>query len=522
METMTTTAEKIKQSILTIVDEMLEKSTFVIDKGTPLHQFEKDIFAEVLKIGYHCIETVLLQAGTGDVGKHLPLSNGKQLNRLDNLRHRRYLSVFGSHEIHYFAYGSREGQKIEHIPLAVHLSLPDEKYSYYLQDLTQEMCIETPYAKVRDFFTNLLPVSLPVSGLERTNNVLGNSSKAYWEQQTPASEITSEQLVVMQSDGKGVVMRPEKQNTPKIKTTFEAMTSPPSKKSHSGRKKMAVVGSVYTIECHQRTPNDVLESLFKKKEELSSIHNKKKPHSSAPKPLDKRIRTSLERDEKDTLAPARHCIFDWQQKEQRERDPNNKATHIYLMDGEKALWDTVAENSLGNKQVEILDILHAASYIWMASKALHPYQQNKETLLDGFVKSKMGKVLQGEIKEVIKNFRTLAVSKKRSSKALERIEKACTYLENHADRMKYHEYLAGGYPIASGVIEGACRYVVKDRMERTGMRWVMSGAEAMLNLRCTVLNGDWEAFMSFHIDKIQQQRYVAAANDYFFWENKSA
>jgi hypothetical protein len=522
MGTMTTTAEKIKQSILTIVDGMLEKSTLVAEKGMPLHKLEKDIFAEVLKIGYHCIETALLQAGTGDVGKDLPLSNGKQLNRLDNLRYRCYLSVFGSHDIHYFAYGSREGQKIEHIPLAVHLSLPTEKYSYYLQDLTQAMCIETPYAKVDDFFTNLLPVSLPVSGLERTNKVLANSSQAYWEQQTPASEVTSEQLVVMQSDGKGVVIRPEKQSSPKVKTTFEAMTSSPSKKSHNGRKKMAVVGSVYTIECHKRTSNDVLESLFKKRGETSSAHDKKKSHSSIPKPLDKRIRTSLERDEKDTLAPARHCIFGWQQKEQRERDPNNKATHIYLMDGEKALWDTVAENSLGNKQVEILDILHAASYIWMASKALHPYQHNKDSLLDGFVKRKMEKVLQSEIKEVIKDFRALAASKKRSSKALEKIEKACTYLENHADRMKYHEYLANGYPIASGVIEGACRYIVKDRMERTGMRWVMSGAEAMLNLRCIALNGDWEAFMSFHIDKIQQQRYVAAANDHFFWENKLA
>jgi hypothetical protein len=72
MITMTTLAEKIKQSILTIVDGMLEKSTFVVKKGIPLHEFEKDVFAEVLKIGYHCIEAILLQAGTGDVGKHLP------------------------------------------------------------------------------------------------------------------------------------------------------------------------------------------------------------------------------------------------------------------------------------------------------------------------------------------------------------------------------------------------------------------------------------------------------------------
>lgn len=522
MKTMTTAAGKIKQTILNIVDNLLEKSNLVVQKGTPLHALEKDIFTEVLKIGYHCIETVLLQSGTGDVGEHLTVDNDKQLNRLNNLRHRQYLSVFGCHDISYVAYGSREGQKIEHIPLAVHLSLPNEKYSYYLQELTQEMCIETPYEKVTNFFNKLLPVSIPVSGLERTNNVLANSSKAYWEQQEPASKVTAEQLVVMQSDGKGVVIRPEKKTAPKIQTTFEEMTSPPSKKAHNGRKKMAIVGCVYTIECHPRTSHDVLESLFKKKEGISSTNDKKIPPASTPKPLDKRVRTSLERDEKDTLAPARGCIFDWQQKEQRERDPDNKATHIYLMDGEKALWDTVAESRLGNKQVEILDILHAASYIWMASNALHPYQRNKEALIDGFVKRKMEQVLQGDIKGVIKDFRDLASSKKRSDKALDKIKKACCYLENHADRMKYHEYLANGYPIASGVIEGACRYVVKDRMERTGMRWIMSGAEAMLSLRCISLNGDWKEFMSFHIDKIQQQLYFSAANDEFFWKNKLA
>ena len=72
------------------------------------------------------------------------------------------------------------------------------------------------------------------------------------------------------------------------------------------------------------------------------------------------------------------------------------------------------------------------------------------------------------------------------------------------------------YPIASGVIEGACRYIVKDRMERTGMRWVLSGAEAMLNLRCIALNGAWDEFMKFHINKVQKKRYVMAANDDFF------
>ena len=80
--------------------------------------------------------------------------------------------------------------------------------------------------------------------------------------------------------------------------------------------------------------------------------------------------------------------------------------------------------------------------------------------------------------------------------------------------MRYDEYLAAGYPIASGVIEGACRHVIKDRMERSGMRWILSGAQSMLTLRCIYLNGDWEAYMKFHITKETCRLYpYRTAND---------
>jgi hypothetical protein len=65
--------------------------------------------------------------------------------------------------------------------------------------------------------------------------------------------------------------------------------------------------------------------------------------------------------------------------------------------------------------------------------------------------------------------------------------------------MRYDEYLAAGYPIATGVIEGACRHIVKDRMERTGMRWKIPGAQAMLELRTIHINGDWETFQQFRV-----------------------
>jgi hypothetical protein len=82
-----------------------------------------------------------------------------------------------------------------------------------------------------------------------------------------------------------------------------------------------------------------------------------------------------------------------------------------------------------------------------------------------------------------------------------------SYLQNNAHRMRYDEYLAAGYPIASGVIEGACRQVVKDRMERSGMRWTIESAQAMLDVRSTYVNGDWDAFMAYRIEQETQRLY---------------
>ena len=83
----------------------------------------------------------------------------------------------------------------------------------------------------------------------------------------------------------------------------------------------------------------------------------------------------------------------------------------------------------------------------------------------------------------------------------------CNYLENNRDRMQYDEYLASGYPIASGIIEGACRHVVKDRMERAGMRWSVAGAQAMLDLRTTHINDQWDEFQNYRIDQAKRRQY---------------
>ncbi len=112
-------------------------------------------------------------------------------------------------------------------------------------------------------------------------------------------------------------------------------------------------------------------------------------------------------------------------------------------------------------------------------------------------------MLQGKVKSVVHNLRRGATAKRMSSKQRESIDKCTTYLSNHGTYLNYTLYLAKGYPIATGVIEGACRHLVKDRMEITGARWGLEGGESVLKLRALMINGDLDAYWAFH----EQQEY---------------
>ena len=104
-------------------------------------------------------------------------------------------------------------------------------------------------------------------------------------------------------------------------------------------------------------------------------------------------------------------------------------------------------------------------------------------------------------------FRYRAEESALTSAERQRVERVCGYFETHQHRMRYDEYLAAGYPIASGVIEGACRHGVKDRLERTGMHWTIPGAQAMLKLRCVAINEQWDEFTQFRIQRETERLY---------------
>ncbi len=483
--------------------------------GTGIHDIEKSLFETVLKMGHQALELLFELCGSGDVGEKVSMEDGRLLNRLPTLHVKSYLSIFGPFEINRFVYGSREGQKIEYIPLDAHLQFPDSKFSYLLQDWDQALAVETPYRKVSETLKRIFGLTVPVHSLERGNRALSQSAHAYWDTQVMVPVAEDDQIVVCSADCKGVVIRKSQAEQAAYHReeadTYKpaSMEMNPSKK-RSGKKKMAVLGVAYTIAPHKRTAEQVLESLFRAPGDVTETD-----HPKRPKPISKHLRASMERDEKDTLAPARTEIFAWLAQEQQQRDPTGQHPCVLIMDGEEALWTMGETHLASNSTVEVLDLIHACSYVWKAIQAL--YSDESINTQRGQVKTTVRKILNGEIDGVIRGLKWKATHKELTGEHLKSVEQACLYFESNASRMRYDDYLAAGYPIASGVIEGACRHVVVDRMEGTGMRWIMTGAQSMLNLRCIHINAQWDHFMDYHIKREQKDIYpVQAANDASF------
>ena len=175
-----------------------------------------------------------------------------------------------------------------------------------------------------------------------------------------------------------------------------------------------------------------------------------------------------------------------------------------LCDGQEALWQACAESVADPDRVEVLDLLHVTPRLWQAARLLYG-EQGPEVV--PFVRRRLTQVLQGKVKAVIRALRRLAAARRLKGAKKKARARICGYLRKNHGRMRYHEYLRAGYPIASGVIEGACRHLVKDRLERAGIHWTPEGAQAMLDLRSVWIAGQWEAFQQHHIERDSERLY---------------
>ena len=186
--------------------------------------------------------------------------------------------------------------------------------------------------------------------------------------------------------------------------------------------------------------------------------------------------------------------------EMTRRDPRRQRTWVIVTDGERALQRRVCRTFKGVTLV--LDLLHVLEKLWRVGHALYP-EGSREA--EQFVYQRAERILNGHADQVVKGLRQIATKRKLSPAKAATLREVAGYLHSNRERTHYDLYLANGWPIASGSVEGACKNLIRDRFERSGMRWTPETAEALLRLRAVYLSGDLDAYWEFHIQRDQQR-----------------
>lgn len=177
---------------------------------------------------------------------------------------------------------------------------------------------------------------------------------------------------------------------------------------------------------------------------------------------------------------------------------------MIVTDGERALQHRVCETFSGVTLV--LDLLHVLEKLWKAAYALHPEGSPEAA---AFVYQRAKRILEGQVSQVVKGLRQIATKRKLTGAKAKTLHDVAGYYQRNRERMRYDTYLANGWPIASGAVEGACKNLIRDRFERSGMRWTLETAEALLRLRAIHLSGDFDPYWEFHVNHDQQRLHPA-------------
>lgn len=476
------------ESVLKQVVELGRWLTNAAEAGTAEHEVERHLFRQLLAMGATLLGEFFKSVGPGDLGQTVTLENGDVVRRLPEQSTRRLVTVFGPFSIPRFVYGSRRGQKIELAPTDQRLQLPDGEMSYLLQDWNQMMSVEQPFGTVAKSLQTILGLKQSIDTLEQGNQQMAEAAAAFRAAQPSPDPKQEGELLVASEDNKGV---------PMVRPVEAAPVGAHRKKGEKANKKqMACIGVVYTVDRQVRTPEGLLAALFRDPDEA-----REKP----PEACQKRYWAELTREVAGEMVRAQDEVFKHLRDEVKQRRKEGQIL-VHLSDGQPSLEEDRKKHlPRDRKTVDILDLLHVNPRLWEAAHLFHAEGSDEAT---AFVRKQMLLVLKGKAKQVIEDLRQSGVAL-RGAKAT-RLRKLCKFLENNLHRMHYGRYLRAGYPIATGVIEGACRHVIKDRMERAGMRWKVPGAEAMLELRTIETNGDWEEFQSYRIDAENKRLYPHA------------
>lgn len=464
---MTSNSQEIIHDIRAEFEKMIDFVTGEQARIATADHIERGLFKLLLRLGAKLLTLFFVMRSQACSRETLQTAEGHKLYYQRDTQ-RAYFSIFGKLAVWrpYFYKAGVGGQT----PLDAELSLGDDCYSDLVREVSEYLGVYSVYHKTTDILKRLLGLSLSTRVVEENIAEDAAEVESYYAQKSPPAPADEDEILVIQADGKGVPMILETPAEPKARL---------SKGEKRGHKKEAVVTTVYTIATAPRTPQEVVASFFDPNQNTVAA----KADSPRPAPQNKHVWATLDGKDAALSRLAKQVAL---------RQGNHIQHHVALCDGCEALQSRIANQFTAFTQV--LDFIHADEYLWDVANSLlgETNEQRTEWMANHTLQ-----MLSGQTKQIIADFRHLAQATSTTSSQREQLVKAANYFERNLPYMDYPTYLARGWPIASGVIEGACRHFVKDRCELSGMRWNQDGAENLLHLRAIAENDDWDAYHNF-------------------------
>jgi hypothetical protein len=380
------------------------------------------------------------------------------------------------------------------------LNLPPGGYSWGLQRLAEMFARAGSYEQAHEFVLAATGVSIGKRQLEQIIMAAAADAERFYQDQDPdqgAVPGTGQDQegplppLAISADGKGVAMRPEARRR-RARAPDERVRTFQKRRGtgEKGHKRMAETGCVFgVIPREPRTPEQVM----------------------GPDPGPARHRPRAEnRWYACDITASRDATIGKVFAEADRRDPDHQRTWIALADGDNhqlGLFQAAAA-ARGITLVIVIDFIHVLEYLWKAAGCFHAA---RDPAMEDWVTAQGLDILHGRTAAVITRIARLAAEQppRPGGEHAKIIRTTLHYLDAKQPFMDYPRALAEGWPIATGVIEGACRHLVQDRMGITGARWGLDGAQAMLWLRAIAASGDTGAYWDWHITQEHQRNHLS-------------
>jgi hypothetical protein len=406
--------------------------------------------------------------------------------------HERQLTcLFGKVTVTRCAWRSRGRANVH--PADAQLSLPRGRHSHGIKRLAVREAVRGSFAQAVSAITDRCG---KVLGKRRAESLVVEAAvdiDAFYRHKT-APVCTADMPLVIQVDGKGVIMRPEalreatrRAAEAKKRRGRQARLAPGEKPN---RKRMATIACVHDTVPAERRPHDIVHPPGGR----SGLRTPR----PGPKAINRWCTASLIHDPADVIAEAFTQAAD--------RDRGHHRPWLVLVDGARHQLDLIeAEARRRGATIHVLiDFVHVAEYVWTAAHAFHPVgSEAAET----FAAEKLTAILHGHAARVTREMTTQAEKEQLTGSKREAVNTCVRYLTGHLTRLRYDIALKNGWPIATGSVEGACRHLVGDRLDITGARWGLDSAEAVLKLRAVHANGDLDDYLTYHHTREHQRTY---------------